>query len=323
MESEYTLSVIIAMYNSEKFIRKCIDSILESNLPQESFEIIVVNDGSKDQSVAIVEEYQRKYNYIHLFHQENQGQSIARNHGLKYAKGKYIWFVDSDDYVEADLLPIYQAIESHDGIDIVGIRSKVLDEEGKLLHLYEIDNFQPDTLLTGREALLKGYQPSSMWANIIRKSFLLEHHLEFYPGILHQDTELSLRCMLNAKKVCYTGLYLYDYIIHEGSSVHPKTMEKLKKSVLDNITVMNSIRNLSFQYKDDAEIGTYLKNRFDSSLFGFMVELTRNFFAWKPIRKPAIDMLKKDSMFPMKVADAPWKKKFVMIGLNILYKYFV
>lgn len=113
---------------------------MESNLPKDSYEIIVVNDGSKDGSVAIVEEYQQHYPNVHLYHQENQGQSVARNHGLKYAKGEYIWFVDSDDYVEADLQPVYQAIQTNEGLDIVGIRSKVLDEEGKQLYLYEIDN---------------------------------------------------------------------------------------------------------------------------------------------------------------------------------------
>ncbi len=319
MGTEFALSVIIAMYNSEKYIRKCIDSILESNLPKDSYEIIVVNDGSKDGSVAIVEEYQQHYPNVHLYHQENQGQSVARNHGLKYAKGEYIWFVDSDDYVEADLQPVYQAIQTNEGLDIVGIRSKVLDEEGKQLYLYEIDNFDANTVLSGKEALLKGYQPSSMWANIIRKGFLLDNKLEFYPGILHQDTELSLRCMLQAKKVFYTGSYLYDYIIHEGSSVHPRTMEKLKKSVLDNITVMNSIRNLSLQYKNDPEMGIYLKNRFDSSLFGFMVELTRNYFAWKPIRKAVVEKLKENSMLPMKIGDAPLRKKPFMLFMNLIF----
>ena len=316
---KYEVTIGMPVYGVEKYIRKCIDSILESNLPKDSYEIIVVNDGSKDGSVAIVEEYQQHYPNVHLYHQENQGQSVARNHGLKYAKGEYIWFVDSDDYVEADLQPVYQAIQTNEGLDIVGIRSKVLDEEGKQLYLYEIDNFDANTVLSGKEALLKGYQPSSMWANIIRKGFLLDNKLEFYPGILHQDTELSLRCMLQAKKVFYTGSYLYDYIIHEGSSVHPRTMEKLKKSVLDNITVMNSIRNLSLQYKNDPEMGIYLKNRFDSSLFGFMVELTRNYFAWKPIRKAVVEKLKENSMLPMKIGDAPLRKKPFMLFMNLIF----
>lgn len=96
------ISVIVPIYNTEKYLRRCIDSILAQTFSD--FELILVNDGSRDSSGAICDEYEDRDERVVVIHQENSGVSVARNHGMEVAKGKYISFVDSDDWVEVDYL---------------------------------------------------------------------------------------------------------------------------------------------------------------------------------------------------------------------------
>ena len=104
------LSIVIPVYNTEKFIRKCLDSLCSQQIPADRYEIIVVNDGTKDKAIPIVREFIAKYSNIRLIEQENQGLSVARNTGLKKSRGKYIWFFDSDDWARPNSI---QAILSH------------------------------------------------------------------------------------------------------------------------------------------------------------------------------------------------------------------
>ena len=93
-------SVIVPVFNVEVYLKDCLDSILQQDIEQEQFEVLLVNDGSTDKSSAICEEYSKLYGNVTLISQENRGLSAARNRGLNAAKGKYIIFVDSDDYIE-------------------------------------------------------------------------------------------------------------------------------------------------------------------------------------------------------------------------------
>ena len=95
------LSIIVPVYNVQDYIERCLTSIINSDLERIQYEIIVVNDGTKDGSMLVVNDYLKKYEHIKVFEQENQGLSSARNTGMAHAVGKYIWFVDSDDYIDS------------------------------------------------------------------------------------------------------------------------------------------------------------------------------------------------------------------------------
>ena len=98
------LSIIIPVYNVENYVGKCLESCLNQDIPKNEYEIIVVNDGTKDNSVQVIEKYITPENNIRLIHRKNGGLSAARNTGLKEAKGEYVWFVDSDDWIENNVL---------------------------------------------------------------------------------------------------------------------------------------------------------------------------------------------------------------------------
>lgn len=109
------LSIIIPVYNVEKYVGRCLESCLDQDLPKDEYEIIVVNDGTQDNSVQVIEKYIKPENNVTLIHRENGGLSAARNTGLKHAQGEYVWFVDSDDWIEKDSLSkLIQYIKKYD-----------------------------------------------------------------------------------------------------------------------------------------------------------------------------------------------------------------
>ena len=110
------LSIIIPVYNTEAYLRRCLDSCLHQDLPMDQYEIIAVNDGSTDRSLEILKDYERQYTNIHVYSQENKRQGAARNYGLTKASGEYIWFVDADDWIANNCLRKLSL--SLDGIDI-------------------------------------------------------------------------------------------------------------------------------------------------------------------------------------------------------------
>ena len=149
------LSIIIPVYNVEKYVRKTLESIFESALPKSELEVIVVNDGTKDNSMSIVNEFAAKFDNLRVINQENQGLSGARNTGLKAAHGKYVWFVDSDDWVESGILEhlVKRLRVSDDDVQMYKLRE--YDEQGNVIQERSFhDNFQTEQL-TGTDAIRK------------------------------------------------------------------------------------------------------------------------------------------------------------------------
>lgn len=129
MIDSYKLSLVIPMYNVELYIERCLNSCINQNLSPNEYEIIVINDGSKDNSLSIVEKIVQKYTNIHVISQINGGLSSARNTGLKNARGKYIWFIDSDDWIEPNVLKTLYDAASQNDVDILRFAWNVVDEK--------------------------------------------------------------------------------------------------------------------------------------------------------------------------------------------------
>ena len=211
---KYKLSIIIPMYNAEKYIGICLDSILDSNLLKEEYEIVIVNDGSQDKSPEIAQDYASRYSNVTYLTQENQGQSTARNYGIKTCQGEYIWCVDADDKVISEQLPkIIEALDEYKNLDILAIQLQNVTEEGQYL---DVECSQPtlehNKVLSGVEAILSGYNPSSICALITKKQLFIDNNIFFVKGITHQDVELTYRLMPCATNVVFSDITPYLYI---------------------------------------------------------------------------------------------------------------
>lgn len=218
MDKSVILSIVIPVYNVEKYLKECLDSIIEGIdkvIESEGIELIIVNDGSTDNSGSICMDYANNFDYVKYFYQDNKGLSGARNTGIRQAIGKYILFIDSDDIVNASIFG--KMIESSSmGCDVFFLNAvKWYPNENKLMDFGEyyvkediIDKSSSDVL---RNLTKFRKFPGSAWNKMIRRDFILEHQLFFEEGIYSEDLEWSIRLFKCAEKFGYLDGIFYYY----------------------------------------------------------------------------------------------------------------
>ena len=200
------VSVIIPVYNTEKYVRQAVESICRQTL--KDLEIIIVNDGSTDGSMTILEELAAQDERIKLFSQENQGQSIARNFALQKVGGKYLYFMDSDDYLENEALELcFEKAESNN-LDFVLFDAEILNPQDTTaidITYQRTQIMDEESIYTGNELLnlfiRKYIFTPSPCLSFINIAFLRQKNLSFYPGIIHEDQLFTCKLYLNANKV--------------------------------------------------------------------------------------------------------------------------
>ena len=236
------LTIIVPVYNVEPYIRFCVESLFIQGLDEQDFEVILVNDGTQDDSFGKIEDLIREHQNIIRVDQENQGLSGARNTGMKYAKGQYILFVDSDDLIVegslAKLLPI--AIDTLADLVVADFR-KLSDDEILVYHA-DLSQKCDFKIKTGSELFLEDLDPSQnyVWRTLYRREFLEKNNLKFIYGICYEDMPFTPKCYLKAQKCvrAYCDLYLYRM----GHSSITSTMS-IKKA-LDLNRVVESLWHL-------------------------------------------------------------------------------
>ena len=220
-------SIIVPVYNVEKYIKKCLDSIFAQT--EKDFEVIVVNDGTKDNSMDIVKDYK-----VTIINQENQGLSAARNNGLKKARGDYIIFLDSDDYLEKDTLKEIKKSLTNDP-DIVRFQIREVFEFKEAIDYEE----QPFTNKSGEEAfslIAKYHFVENAWCYAIKRSYYQKEKFTFRKGTIHEDYGLIPLVIIKANTVNSISYIGYNYVQRQGSIMSTKNYEKTKKKVADMYT---------------------------------------------------------------------------------------
>lgn len=226
--SKYRFSIIVPIYQVEAYLERCLDSLVRQTFSE--YEIVLVDDGSKDRSGEICDQYAVQNANIKVYHKENGGLSSARNYGIDHASGKYVLFVDSDDYVEEGLCRALQKVtESCPDVDAIvygGIEQK--DEE----IIREIRRINPEKIQVwnAHEYMKNAYQQRNMdvqaWLYAYRKDFLDENGLRFKEGILHEDVEFTPRALLKANQIAELPGNYYHYMVREGSISTTKNWSK-------------------------------------------------------------------------------------------------
>lgn len=199
-EKKPFFSVVVPVYNVEKYLHRCVDSILAQSYGD--FELLLIDDGSKDQSGAICDEYALKDNRIRVFHQENAGVSAARNKGIDEARGEYVIFVDSDDYLLVDRLQ-HVWDNSKDNPDIISVDKKAVLCFGS--RILELD----------KEIYLRASKMEVVWNAAYKSSILLEGHVRFLDSIVHGEDSLFFLEFLNHSKTIVFHAD-YDYVYEKG-----------------------------------------------------------------------------------------------------------
>lgn len=230
------LSIVIPMYGVEKYIEKCMMScILQDAVLGVEYEIVCINDGTKDKSAEIAKGIASCYSGVVIIDQENSGLSAARNTGLSHAQGEYVWFVDSDDYLEVNCLGRIISYLKND-LDILQLQYRhVFEDKTPPLN---IEFCLIKGIKSGKEVTEQGGLPAPAQFSIYRTQFLKENKLEFVRGIYHEDTEFKPRVTYLAKKVASDTYISYNYLQRFSGSI---TSNFRLKNGKDLIKVMNSL----------------------------------------------------------------------------------
>ena len=256
------ISVIVPVYNVENTIGKCLDSIVNQTL--KDIEIIVVNDGSKDKSQDIIDEYAKKYSNIKSYIKENGGLSDARNYGLEKASGAYICFVDSDDYIDTSL---FEKLEKYISMQIDMIKYKMIKVDENYKEIEKIDGPTFDELM-GEDAFNTLYSTDIMlqpaWLYLYKKSFLDENNFKYPVGKYHEDFATTVLLMVKAKSIVSTDIYGYYYYQSNESITRGNDKEKTLKRAMDMLehyTAMEEeIKNIDLAKKTKENIKIYYTN---------------------------------------------------------------
>ena len=253
------ISVIVPIYNVEKYIARCIDSILSQNY--ENLELILINDGSTDGVETIINTYLEKYsNTIKYIKKENTGLSDTRNIGIQNATGEYIMFVDSDDYLEPNLLARLTSYIQQ-GIELIKFKTQKVKENGEIIGLMNGPVFN---ITTGEDAFSKMcFEDELMetaWLYLYKSELLKENNFKFEKGLYHEDFGLIPLAILKAKTCVSTDICGYNYVQSSNSITrtqeYQKTIKKLNDLLVhyDNITKKIERYDIKSKTKENVKI---------------------------------------------------------------------
>ena len=237
------LTIIIPVFNCASYLQKGFENLLPLYYSNIDFEVIYVNDGSTDNSLVILEEISSKNKKIKIITQENQGSSGARNTAIEVAKGDFIQFLDSDDYLDINKLMSLLVEAKQTNLDVLGYRLDYINEFDEKLGIKPIQTVSKNKVISGEDALIQGYQPSSICVFLFRTEFLNKNNLRITPKITHMDVEFTLRVMLKANKVLFVDEIIYHYLQRQGSITNPVSIEKLEQLLFDEVKIAKMMRD--------------------------------------------------------------------------------
>ncbi len=258
------ISIIVPTYNVEKYIRTCIESILAQTY--RNVEVIIVNDGSTDQSLAVISDLICSHHNVKVINQKNQGLSVARNTGIDVATGKYITFVDADDKIMPGFVSSLYQIADKTGADIV--RGSFRDFNGNIPKGWGADFNVPTNCGTiVLDQFLSSNISFVVWSSIYRLDFINSNHIRFTPGILLEDGDFTTRAYMLAKLVATSPEPNYAYRINRPGSI--LTTKNAQKMSLSEEKVISQFISMLKHEESDVLRSLILK-----SIYAFMRDWT-------------------------------------------------
>lgn len=264
MDENILLSIVIAVYNTEKYLERCLRSILSQE--DGEVEIILIDDGSTDHSPKICDHYAEIDSRVKVIHKENGGQSSVRNIGIEVARGKYLWYVDSDDWIAEGTLKILIGNIKQYVPDVLLIGYKSCTEykntslEVDQYNAYIIDSYR----VLGE--LLSAKIQSYAWDRVVKRDIYLSNSITFPEGRIYEDTATMYKVLINANLVMRVDADIYQYF----QRVESATKVFTKKTLLDlYMAIDDVISGVSKQ----CENNEYLKKRFQMFAMNMYIQL--------------------------------------------------
>lgn len=264
------LSIIVPVYNVERYIKRCLDSVYLQKVDETLFEIVVVDDGSTDKTMTIVEGFVSVHSNILTIRQNNAGAAVARNAGLAVANGDYIWYVDSDDAIAAEsIATVFHYLDLYPKADFLVFDCRQLDFEKNTDNYWRTLNdrcwgiLHQNLYFKKLDRTICGHRIRSavLWLLIYRKDYLIEHDLFLTEGIINEDNEFFMRLFFFAQEIRYIPFAHYLYTLYRPGSVTTLNMHATKKMLLAASKTIEVWTNFCAKYvhnsKDENFVSRY------------------------------------------------------------------
>lgn len=305
------ISVIVPVYKVEEYLRRCIDSII--NQTYKNLEIILVDDGSPDNCGKICDEYAKKDDRINVIHKENGGLSDARNAGIDIANGKYITFIDSDDYVSEDYVEFLYSLIKENNADI---------SMGKHFIIYKNDIINTGTdlknILKPKEALEKMLYSNdldvSAWAKLYKKE--LFQNIKYPKGRLYEDAATTYKLIDKSKIIAFYSKPIYYYVIRDNSITNHNFNER-KFELIDSTKEMCEYVNEKYPELKDAS-----NRRLMYSYLSTLTQLTYSKEIKKEYKKRLMNYIKENRNKILKNKKIPQRDKIALYSTYFGFSFF-
>lgn len=331
------LSIIVPIYGVEQYLRKCVDSLLDQDMSD--YEIILVDDGSPDECPSICDDYVHRLEngdwklknvQIRVIHRENGGLSAARNSGIEVAKGEYVMFVDSDDYIEANVLKGLLTQVERDNLDVLRYRLQYVrvknervneltnEREYQIFNPYKSDPFRGNDYSeepTDGVTFLNERMNTQCyaWQFIIKRGLIYNDEMSrdkslnepltlndaclFTPGIYFEDTDWTPRMLVRAKRVASTNTIVYNYLMREGSITNAVNRSKQKKVLDDKMYLISSLQKQSNELQIKGLDNQWFSRMVADNVISIIGIIARDFYAE---RKEYLAQLKQYGVYPIR-----------------------
>lgn len=265
-------SIIVPVYNAEKYLERCLHSLLKQDLFEDEYEIIAVNDGSTDASENILMRIGAEHSNLRWITTPNQGVSEARNQGCRMAEGEYLLFVDSDDYVASNRLKQIYNLVNKEQLDVLVMDYTYWDEQNRS-HLFSGN--RKKKIVTGQVQQGKDFMqhclPQVVWCSVYRAGFWREHKLSFLP-IRHEDEEILPRIFYYAKRVSFHPVMFYYYFRNPDSFM----MNYDAKACINMLHAMKSLDEFRRKKVDEPSMDAFFQNLIASRLLSSFISGIRS-----------------------------------------------
>lgn len=312
-------SIIIPVYNTEAYLEECVNSCYNQDFDEADFEVILVNDGSTDGSLALMNGLALKHGNIVCASQANKGQGCARNKAIGMAQGKYLFFCDSDDkFMEHSLGKVITLMEKH-SLEICCSIAKVYDADGNS----SLGLLQPLPLFVvydGCDAILNGLNFDSVCSKCFLRSFIQTNKLAFNESIAHEDSLFNAETSPLAKKMMFTDICTYQYNWNENSTDRSRTRNKVMRNLTSDIFIAKALRQIPYGLNIEAK--ERIVDNYQKRSNSILVSLFLRLFSCDDISKEDKRQLKQiattEKLFPFKGRSLSWKTTLLSKILNFV-----
>lgn len=307
------LSIIIPVYNVEKYIEDCLKSVYDGNL--EDFEVICIDDKGKDESINIVKDYIKKNNISNLTiieHEKNKGLSEARNTGINHALGKYVCFLDSDDMVNTNNLKLLVEEAIKEDLDIIeGKLEEISETNIKITSGTERNVIQSTNVMDGDTYFATMYEKSlyfpMAWCRIYKLEYIKNSDYRFVPNLQFEDEVFSPKVIINSNRIKYSNLPFYIYRRRDGSIT--TNIAKSNKWLESYLKIIDNLSDFSKKIINTKSY-TFLKSRIEN----LALSILKNPIKYKSSKEnleEIINIVKKDKLYKI-----PQKSNNVLIRIQ-------